>query len=150
MKKRRGFSILELIICVTGITMLATLAALGASQVKQSSNEASAKAAVAQLGAAVSQYKYEVGSYPTSLNVLTGTSGAYGPWVRTMPANDPFGTANCGVNGSGGGNNAYCYGYSDNGFAVWSLGKDKSNNSGGSGTSPPSTFSGDDVGVTGL
>lgn len=148
MKKRKGFGTVDLAIWAVGLTIFAGAGVFAVNTYMDSGKTATAKAQCASIATAVSRYKFETGAYPVNLNALTGTSGVYGPWMGSLPTADPWDNTNAGINGTGGGTSAYCYSYNTStGFAVWSVGKNHANNSGGSGTSLPTAFSNDDVGV---
>ena len=105
---------------------------------------------IATLGAAVARYRYDMQAYPASLQNLADASPTDGKsWVTSqmIPSVDPW-NSQCGINGSGGAS-AYCYAHTDNGFAIWTMGPNKTNNSGGGGASLPAAFAPDDRGVFG-
>lgn len=76
---------------------------------------AKAYADTANIGAAISQYKFEIGSYPNNLKTLTEKNNSLGPWLTSVP-DDPWGRE-------------YQYLHDDNQgrFAVFSFGEDGSN-----------------------
>ena len=145
MKKRKGFGTVDLAVWAIGITIFAGAGAFAVNTYMDSGKTSTAKAQCASIATAVARYKFETGAYPINLNALTGTSGVYGPWLASLPT-DPWDNTNTGINGTGG-TSAYCYGFTSAGFAVWSVGKNHTNNSGGSGSTLPTAFSNDDVGV---
>lgn len=151
MRRRKGVGMIDLAAYAIGVTILASAAMTGFGSYLESGKIATAKADVASIAVGISRYKYEMGNYPAHLGSLTAKSGVYGPWINRLPASDPWGTTNTGINGTGGAASAYCYSYSTSGsgFAVWSRGKNLSNNSGGNGTTLPAAFSSDDIGVFG-
>ncbi len=73
-----------------------------------------ALADTAFLGAVVSEYKMEIGSYPESIDKLTQKAGDYGPWLQLV-SKDPWG-------------HAYIYQSNDDGYVVYSCGKDGQSN----------------------
>lgn len=75
---------------------------------------ARAYADTAQIAAAISQYKFEIGSYPSGLDKLAKKEGQYGPWLSAIKT-DPWGQS-------------YVYQKNDDGFAVWSMGSDHKTN----------------------
>jgi len=76
-----------------------------------------ALAGASTIGAAISQYKFEVGTYPNSLNDLTTTKNQYGPWLIKLPT-DPW------TQGKN-----FQYLHNNSSFAVFSVGKDGGVNS---------------------
>lgn len=149
LKSNKGFSLIELSVV---ISVLAILLAVGLPKFDayvDRGRRAQAYGDIAAISSAVAQYKLYMGSYPTNQAALRDASPFDNrPWIPALPSKDPWGTANSGIDGTGG-NGAYCYSFTANGFAVWSLGKNKVNNSGGSGTTLPNAFAGDDPGVLG-
>lgn len=69
------------------------------------------KSETSAIGSAVSQYKFEVGEYPSSLNDLLTQKDGRGPWYvgkgSSAPFDDPW-------------HNRYQYKSDDNGFTVYS------------------------------
>lgn len=144
-KKRAGWVLSEIIMGVVILGIIATLAAAKAPDIIDDFRSAKAQSEVNSIAIAIQRYKTEVGSYPTNLGALTTKNGVFGPWLK-LPASDSWGSTTT-INGTGGGSSPYCYAYTANGFAVWSLGKNKTNNSGGAGTTLPSAIGGDDIGL---
>lgn len=145
-KKRKGFDLISLIIWSACTIVLISMLIPSSSDTLTGAKKKSDIAQINSLAVAVRQYKSEMGDYPTSLNVLANKSGDFGPWIPKMPTKDAWGTTNTGINGNGG-ISPYCYAYTADGFAIWSLGKNKTNDSGGGGTTLPASFKGDDDGV---
>ena len=144
--KQNGFTAIEVAIICAVIFTIAAIGYATFSDEPDAADRAASLAKVQELASAVIIYKSQTGAYPTNLQALTVASGIYTPVITSLPASDPFGTANAGINGSAGGVTPYAYAFNENSFAVWSFGKDRNNNSGGSGSSPPAAFNGDDVG----
>lgn len=139
--KRKGFGTSDLVMYAVGIAIiLGGIVYQGLTSSLDMGKRAKAMSDATAIANAVSQYKYEVGNYPVNLATVASKQGI------TLPTVDAYGNANGGINGTGGAS-AYCYAYNSTRFAVWSVGANKANNSGGSGTNPPSVFGGDDVGV---
>lgn len=88
------------------------------------------KSDVSAVALGVSQYKFEVGSFPPSLAALTVKNGTYGPWVHESALKDAW-------------NNDLHYFNDGNQFAVWSMGPNRRNES----ATPLVTFGGDDIGI---
>lgn len=148
-KKRKAFISIDMAFCAAVVIIMALMVLPKVNDVIESTKRNTDMASISAIANVISQYKYEVGNYPPNLAVLVTKNGAYGPWLSNLPSSDIWGTTNTGINGTGGGNSPYCYAYTSNGFAVWSMGKNKTNNSGGGGTTLPTAFSGDDYGVLG-
>jgi type II secretory pathway pseudopilin PulG len=144
--KRKGFSLVELILYTVAILVIIAIVIPRGDDTITASKKKSDYAQIVTISTAISQYKFEIGNYPPNQAALLTQNGVYGPWLVSLPTSDIWGTTNSGINGSGGAS-AYCYAYTANGFAVWSLGANKVNNSGGGGTTLPTAFSGDDYGV---
>lgn len=113
--KLRGFASVELVVVLVVSMLLLSAAAVKGAEFLQEGRSARAHTDTAELGALISQYRFEIGSYPSSLQVLTKKNGQFGPWIRNIPV-DPWGQA-------------YLYQSDVNGFAVWSKGKDRRSNS---------------------
>lgn len=148
MRKRKGLAAMDMVMYAIGITLLAAMGIVGASTVLDGGKPPIASAQIGSIAGAVSRYKFEIGTYPANLEALTTASGGYGPWLPSLPASDPWNNTSGGIDGSGG-TSAYCYARTATGFAIWSIGKNHANNSGGSGSTLPTAFGGDDVGVFG-
>lgn len=145
--KSKGFVITwEIVIGIVFFAMLASIPMLPADKVLDFGKRDEALGDISRISSAVSRYKSRQGQYPVNLQALLVGAGGYEAELQSLPTQDPWGNTSAGVNGSGGAS-AYCYARTDKGFAVWSVGRDKKNNSGGSGTSLPAKFGGDDVGV---
>lgn len=145
-KKRKGYDLLSLIIWSACTIVLISMLLPESEDTVTGAKQKNDIVQVNSLAVAVRQYKSEMGDYPTSLNVLVNKNGDLGPWLAKMPTKDAWGTTNSGINGNGG-VSPYCYAYTADGFAIWSLGKNKINNSGGGGTTLPTSFKNDDDGV---
>ena len=92
-KKSRhsGFTFVEVLVVLTCIVAMGTGAFYVAGQAMNYSRYSTAKADVATISTAVSQYYFEVGSMPANLNALTSKSGQYGPWLTSDALKDPWG-----------------------------------------------------------
>ncbi len=88
-----------------------------------------ARADTAMLAGRISQYRFEVGSYPASLANLQNAVGQYGPWLHDLPE-DPWARGN-----------AYTYIQDANGCVIFSVGKNGASNS-----TVAAGIGGDDVG----
>lgn len=113
-KKKRGFSVTEISICVLIVGLMMALGVAGWTEMVQTARSSRAKAEISVMAGAVSQYRYEIGRYPANLNELMTTKGQYGPWLAEINI-DPWG-------------NPYQYAADDTGFVVFSWGKDESPN----------------------
>ena len=146
--KRKGISSGDLAIYIVMVSIILMAAWPSVTGYFDRGNRSKAIGDCTMIASALSTYHQQMGTYPPNLEALTGASPYGPPWLLRLPAADPWGTTNAGIDG-GGGTSAYAYAYTANGFAVWSLGKNNVNNSGGSGTALPAAFSGDDVGLFG-
>lgn len=130
-RKRAGFYTLELAISLAILLFLYAILSVQGGAVIESSMTAKARSEVSAIGNAVAEYALEIGKYPDNLEHLTQKEGQYGPWLKNLPDEDPWG-------------NVYQYKSSDNGFAVYSYGADKTD----SGSNADEIKSGD-IGVVG-
>ena len=131
MKFRGGWAISEIIMfCLAGILVVAA-AWPGIRAYWEASKNDKARADTAMLAGRISQYRFEVGTYPASLATLQNAVGQYGPWLHDLPE-DPWSR----------GSTAYSY-FQDasNGCVVFSVGKN-----GASESSVAAGIGGDDVG----
>lgn len=88
-----------------------------------------AQADTAMICGRISQYRFEVGSYPATLAALEHSVGQYGPWLRDLPE-DPWSNGN-----------TYQYLQNANGCIVFSVGRNGAANS-----TVAAGIGGDDVG----
>lgn len=112
-RKKLGFSLVEIAICI--VIVLMVYAGVSTSGVTMTDNAmtARAKSEAAAIGNAIAQYSLEIGEYPADLDDLLEKQGQYGPWLREIPEEDPWG-------------NKYQYKYkNDTGFAIYSYGADE-------------------------
>ena len=124
--KKHGLALsLDVIAYIIVVLILTALVAVKSSGPLDSARSDKAYADTANLGALISQYKLEVGTYPTTLSDLTNTEGQYGPWISKIDK-DPWG-------------DSYQYKYTDKAFIVYSYGPDKIDN----GSSPEEVKNGD-------
>lgn len=131
--KLNGFSIVELAITLSVIILIGIWSYVKGGEVLNTGKYNAAKSDISAISLAVSQYKFEIGSWPATLAELTQANGQYGPWLSES-STDPWGN-----------NYNYTYISAQRKFAVWSNGPDGKNNSGDS----PTVFSGDDIGISG-
>lgn len=86
------------------------------------------------LSSKISQYNYEIGSYPANLDALKTAAGQYGPWVVDDVPKDPWT------------NNSYQYVTdSQKGYIVFSVGQNQNSES-----SLDAGITGDDLGFKGF
>jgi hypothetical protein len=108
MKKRGNVLMTEALLYVLFILALSGIAV---SHIDFSAGPAAkAQAETAAIGAAISQYRYEMDQYPDTLNDLTRITDGYGPWISVIHA-DPWG-------------NSYQYKHDTSRFAIYSYGED--------------------------
>jgi general secretion pathway protein G len=136
MKQRKGFSLIEIMICLGVMIALARLILPNATGYSTIGHDAAVKADLAKIAAAVAQHKYEIGDYPAALSQLTEANGSHGPWLPSGVLTDKYGSA---VN--------YAVSQEKKKFAVWSSGRDKASNASGGSDGVPETFGGDDAGI---
>lgn len=145
-KKRKASLVVEIAI---GLAVLGVILSVILPRYTDSVPSAKKSADIAQISVivtAIGNYRQDMKTYPPNLQALVTKNGDFGPWLASLPATDQWGnTTN--INGIGGGTSPYCYAFTADGFAVWSLGENKANNSGGGGSVLPAQFSGDDDGI---
>jgi len=146
MNNRKGSLFIEIAIAVAALGILLAVVMPKYADTVPTAKKSADMVQISAIASAVANYKLEKKQYPTNLQVLTKKSGDLGPWMPSLPAADTWGHTTT-INGSEGGASPYCYAYTSNGFAVWSMGKDGKNNSGGGGSILPVKFSGDDYGI---
>lgn len=131
-----AFSFIELLIVLSAITVLSTGVFVISKNLLDSSRQSTAKNQVSSISTAIAQYKFETGSYPSSLEELTKPKGKYGPWLSdSTKLIDPWGTKlNYVKIKSTTQDNDYI-------SSVWSNGPNKTNDSNSE------TFSKDDIGI---
>ncbi|CVK21669.1 type II secretion system protein GspG [Sporomusa sphaeroides] len=146
-QKSKGAVGLHIILAVAFLILVSSLPTLPVNKLYDFGKKGEAMADISRISGAISRYKSRTNEYPVNQQALLVSVGGYEPELTSLPERDPWGNTNTGVNGTGG-ISAYCYARTEKGFAVWSIGRDKQNNSGGSGSSlPNANFSGDDVGI---
>ncbi len=134
MRKRSGFMMYQLLAVIFIIAVICGYSLINITPVAQSVSHAELEADAGAVAMAITLYRNQMKTYPTTLDALTVRSGIYGPWLnRATPIVDPNGRS-------------YMYVHNANGFAVWSVGPDGANNSGGGGATLPTAISGDDAG----
>lgn len=136
MRKRRGAALsTEMMGYLLGLTLLLTVGGFGAVTFMENARYDDAQKRCDLYIGKISEFKYQMGYYPDRLSDLTTKQGIYGEWIlsQNFKSTDPWGVT-------------YFYAKTDNSVAVWSSGKNKTNESG---TNVPSAFVGDDVGTVG-
>ena len=130
-KRYFGYSIIEMIVSFGIIIALSYGTFAGINHYYDAGCYKIAKTDLSTISMAVNKYRFEMGSFPSSINDLTVSHGAYKPCITAEKLIDPW-------------NETYFYIKSaDGSYAVWSSGKDKINQS----PSPINGgFGGDDIG----
>lgn len=126
----KGFSFPEILMALLIIVAMSTGAIFASSHMMDSGRYNATKSSVSAAALAVSQYKFEVGSYPLSLDALTVKNGTYGPWIQASALKDTW-------------NNDLLYFCDGDQFAVWSAGANTRSES----RTPLTAFGGDDIGI---
>ena len=116
--KRRGLALsIDAMIYLAVAMILVGIGVFAGPNFITTSKNDRAISETASVGALVSEYRQEVGSYPKNLDALKTASGQYGPWLKEVPK-DPWNPGQ-----------QYKYKYDAKGFAVYSVGKNKADNS---------------------
>lgn len=89
--RREGFTFMEILVCLSCIVALGVGAFYVAGEALNYGRYNTAKADVATISTAVSQYYFEMNAMPANLNALTTKSGQYGPWLSSDALKDPWG-----------------------------------------------------------
>lgn len=132
--KKQGFTFVEILVACSIIIALAVGAIFLGSAILDNGRYNKAKTDTATISTAIGQYKFELGSFPKSIDDLTKKDGQYGPYLSSDILKDPWG-------------NDYHFSVntSTSRFAVWSNGHNKTNDTG----SFKDSISGDDIGIMG-
>lgn len=132
--KKQGFTFVEILVACSIIIALAVGAIFLGSAILDNGRYNKAKTDTATISTAIGQYKFELGSFPKSIDDLTKKDGQYGPYLSSDILKDPW-------------NNDYHYSVntSTGRFAVWSNGRNKVNDTGTFNNS----ISSDDIGIMG-
>lgn len=78
-KKIGAILLSDAMIFIVAVFILMFVGIIGFSPAKDTARNTTAKTETAQIMAAISQYKYEMRSFPASLSVLTVKDGQYEP-----------------------------------------------------------------------
>ena len=89
--RHKGFTFMEILVCLSCIVALGVGAFYVAGEALNYGRYNAAKADVAIISTAVSQYYFEMNAMPADLNALTSKSGQYGPWLSSDALMDPWG-----------------------------------------------------------
>ena len=93
-ERRRGFTLVELLLVVTIIGILAGAVLVNISGQSKRAKIQRAKSDIASVGSAISIYEMEVGDYPEELQDLVedpGLDGWGGPYLSKKSFADPWG-----------------------------------------------------------
>ncbi len=96
LKDRRGFTLVELLVVVVIITLLAALVGPRIMQNVGKGQQASAKAQIELLGAALDQFRLDTGRYPSTseglgaLMLNPGEDSWDGPYLKKAVPKDPW------------------------------------------------------------
>lgn len=124
-----AFFLSDLVIYFLAAIFLTAIAWPGIRAYLDASKNDKAQADTAMLCGRISQYRFEVGSYPANLAALENAVGQFGPWVNDLPE-DPWSNGN-----------TYQYLQNADGCVVFSVGKNGAANS-----TVAAGIGGDDVG----
>ncbi|WP_303814113.1 type II secretion system protein GspG [Selenomonas ruminantium] len=91
LKKRKGAVLsFDSVSYLVALIIFVTLGTYGWHVYMDNAKRSTAKNQIATITAAVSHYHYDMEAYPASLDALSQKSGAYGPWIGSVPK-DPWG-----------------------------------------------------------
>lgn len=91
--KRPAFNMITLVIYTVAVIMLTGIALYGANEYLTISKIADTKSTAANYATAISQYRFEIGEYPKSLDDLTkegdkdidgNDASHFGPWINKI------------------------------------------------------------------
>lgn len=132
LQKRKAFTIVEFIVAISITMIMAAGISVVALSMKSVGTYHTDKALAASVATAASRYRFEVGSFPNSLNTLTTANAAsQGPWLNNTNLKDSSGQALI-----------YKFNSAEKWFKVYSVGANKADDSGST-----ASIGGDDVGV---
>lgn len=89
--RHKGLTFMEILVCLSCIIALGVGAFYVAGEALNYGRYNAAKADVAIISTAVSQYYFEMNDMPADLNALTSKIGQYGPWLSSDALKDPWG-----------------------------------------------------------
>lgn len=106
--KLKGYFISGITVGIVIIMLLMAAGAYKINSVLEESRIAQATAITANIAAAISQYKLEIGEYPLKLENLTEKKDNFGPWIKEIKK-DAW-------------KNEYIYQFNDDGYVIYSHG----------------------------
>jgi general secretion pathway protein G len=116
--RRRGFTLVEVLLVLAILVILGAMVGVGVVQVKKGADKKAAKAQVGMFDEAINLYRIDVGSYPETLEDLRQAPQGLrnpdkwaGPYLQKELPTDPWG-------------NDYQYANEGDDFRVWSFGPD--------------------------
>ena len=90
LKSSKGFTLIELIVCIAIIGTMSAVAVANISKVTDSQKETTTKAEVIRTQTAVNKYRNDIGNCPGTLTALTSTYNSKGPWLKKV-SQDSYG-----------------------------------------------------------
>lgn len=116
--RRRGFTLVEVLLVLAILVILGAMVGVGVVQVKKTADKRAAKAQVGMLDEAINLYRVDVGSFPDTLEDLRQPPQGLrnpdkwsGPYLQKELPIDPW-------------QNDYQYANEGDDFRVWSFGPD--------------------------
>ncbi len=93
-RSEQGFTLIELLIVIIILAILAAIVIFAVGSTTKNAAVASCKSTVKTVETAVEAYKAQVGTFPSNITQLTGTTVVtgvtVGPWLRTVPPGDKY------------------------------------------------------------
>ena len=117
LQKHNGFTLIELMIALSIIIAMSTIAYNKTSDYMQTAKRAAAKTGATTIAQALTRYRFEMDKWPNDLQELTKGNKTFGPWLSASDLKDPW-------------NQHYSYSLQNKQICIWSNGPNNVNNHG--------------------